>query len=165
MNTKQLIGTVFDTALKIVIIIVVVMFTYKYATDAYNFGYRIFTEEPVAAEGNAKVISIAITEEAGTMDIGEVLEEKGLINDSKVFYAQELISEYHGELKPGIYELSSDMTVKEMLEIMSAGDKSEEASSGVSAAEGASEADTPEGTAGDAGAEGSETPEDATDAE
>ncbi len=163
MNTKQLIGTVFDTVLKIVIIIVVVMFTYKYATDAYNFGYRIFTEAPVAEEGNAKVISIAITEEAGTMDIGEVLEEKGLINDAKVFYVQELISEYHGELKPGIYELSSDMTVKEMMEIMSAEDEesgAEEVSSGSVTAEEDSSAGTEDG-----GAESSGTPEDDTGAE
>ncbi len=163
MNTKQLIGTVFDTVLKIVIIIVVVMFTYKYATDAYNFGYRIFTEAPVAEEGNAKVISIAITEEASTMDIGEVLEEKGLINDAKVFYVQELISEYHGELKPGIYELSSDMTVKEMMEIMSAeGEESgsEEVSSGAVTAE-----EDPDAGTADGEAESSETPEDDTGAE
>ncbi|WP_342757209.1 endolytic transglycosylase MltG [Kineothrix sedimenti] len=163
MNTKQLIGTVFDTVLKIVIIIVVVMFTYKYATDAYNFGYRIFTEAPVAEEGNAKVISIAITEEASTMDIGEVLEEKGLINDAKVFYVQELISEYHGELKPGIYELSSDMTVKEMMEIMSAEDEesgAEEVSSGSVTAEEDSNAGTEDGEA-----ESSGTPEDDTGAE
>ncbi len=163
MNTKQLLGTVFDTVLKIVIIIVVVMLTYKYATDAYNFGYRIFTEAPVAEEGNAKVISIAITEEAGTMDIGEVLEEKGLINDAKVFYVQELISEYHGELKPGIFELSSDMTVKEMMEIMSAeGEESgsEEVSSGAVTAE----EDSNVGTA-DGEAESPETPEDDTGAE
>ena len=163
MNTKQLIGTVFDTVLKIVIIIVVVMFTYKYATDAYNFGYRIFTEAPVAEQGNAKVISIAITEEASTMDIGEVLEEKGLINDAKVFYVQELISEYHGELKPGIYELSSDMTVKEMMEIMSAEDEesgAEEVSSGFVTAEEDSSAGTEDG-----GAESSGTPEDDTGAE
>lgn len=163
MNTKQLLGTVFDTVLKIVIIIVVVMLTYKYATDAYNFGYRIFTEAPVAEEGNAKVISIAITEEAGTMDIGEVLEEKGLINDAKVFYVQELISEYHGELKPGIFELSSDMTVKEMMEIMSAeGEESgsEEVSSGAVTAEEDSNAGTADGEA-----ESPETPEDDTGAE
>lgn len=121
MNTKQLIGSVFDTALKIVIIIVVVMFTYKYATDAYNFGYRIFAEEPVSEEGNAKVISIAITEDATTMDIGKVLEEKGLIDDARLFYVQEMLSKYRGEIKPGIYELSSDMTAKEMMEVMSAG--------------------------------------------
>lgn len=163
MNTKQLLGTVFDTVLKIVIIIVVVMLTYKYATDAYNFGYRIFTEAPVAEEGNAKVISIAITEEAGTMDIGEVLEEKGLINDAKVFYVQELISEYHGELKPGIFELSSDMTVKEMMEIMSAeGEESgsEEVSSGAVTAEEDSNAGTADGEE-----ESPETPEDDTGAE
>ncbi|WMC91570.1 endolytic transglycosylase MltG [Kineothrix sp. MB12-C1] len=129
MNTRQLIGTVFDTVLKIVIIIVVVMFTYKYATESYDFGYRIFAEEPVSSTENARIISIGITEEATVMDIGEVLEEKGLINDARLFYVQELISRYHGELKPGIYELSSDMTANEMMEVMSAEDVQQEADS------------------------------------
>lgn len=120
MNAKHIIGTVFDTVLKIVVIVAVIMFTYKYAVEAYGFGYRVFAEEPVSSPETAKIISIAITEEASLMDIGTVLEEKGLINDARLFYVQEMLSPYHDEIRPGIYELSSDMTAEEMMEIMSA---------------------------------------------
>lgn len=131
MNAKQLIGAVADTVFKIVIIIVVVMFTYKYAMGAYDFGYRVFAEQPVSSEETARTISIAITEEATTTDIGKVLEEKGLIDDARLFYVQEMLSPYHKELKPGIYELSSDMTADEMMAVMAAELAEEDESLGV----------------------------------
>ena len=53
-------------------------------------------------------------------------KEKGLIRDAKLFYFQEMFSEYKGELKPGVYELSTGMTPYEMMEIMSASDEEEE---------------------------------------
>ena len=56
----------------------------------------------------------------------DILEEKGLIRDAKLFYFQEMFSEYKGELKPGVYELSTGMTPYEMMEIMSASDEEEE---------------------------------------
>lgn len=118
MKTGQIIGSVLDTVIKIVIIVVVVMFAYKYAVEAYDFGYRVFAEEAVSTESNAKIISISINEDATAMDIGEVLQEKGLIEDARLFYVQELLSGHHDELIPGIYELSSNMTSKEMIEII-----------------------------------------------
>ncbi len=120
MNVKQLIGAVADTVFKIVIIIVVIMFTYKYAMGAYEYGYRVFAEKPISSEETAKTISISITEEATTMDIGKVLEEKGLIDDARLFFVQEMLSPYHDKLKSGIYELSSDMTAEEMMAVMAA---------------------------------------------
>lgn len=120
MKAARIIGGVLDTAVKIVVLVVVVMFTYKYAMMAYDFGYRIFAEEPVSASETAKVISISISEDATAMNIGEVLEDKGLIRDAKLFYVQEMLSGHHGELKAGIYELSSDMTAEQMIEIITA---------------------------------------------
>ncbi len=128
MSVKGLIGTALDTAVKIFLIIVVVTYTYKYAMQAYEFGYRIFAEQPVSGEEAAKVISISVTGEASVMEIGTVLEEKGMIKDARLFYLQELLLGYHGKIKPGIYELSSDMTAEEMLAVMSveASEESEE---------------------------------------
>lgn len=120
MNVKNLIGTVLDTAIKIFLIVVIVSYTYKYAMQAYEFGYRIFAEAPMSSEETARVISISVAEDATVMEIGTVLEEKGMIRDAKLFFIQELLSKYHDEIKPGIYELSSDMTAKEMLAVMSA---------------------------------------------
>ena len=52
------------------------------------------------------------------MEIGQILEEKGLIRDAKIFYIQETLSEYHGYLAPGIYELNTSMTIEEMINTM-----------------------------------------------
>ena len=120
MNVKQLVGTILDTVIKIVIIAVVVTYTYRYAVQVYEFGYRISAEEPMSSAENARFISISVTEDATVMDIGEVLQEKGMIRDARLFYIQELLSVYHDKLKPGVYELSSNMTAKEMLAVMSA---------------------------------------------
>lgn len=126
MNVKQLVGTILDTVIKIAMIAVIVTYTYRYAMQAYEFGYRISAEEPVSSAETARLISISVTEEATVMDIGEVLEEKGMIRDARLFYIQELLSVYHDKLKPGVYELSSDMTAKEMLAVMSAEPAEEE---------------------------------------
>lgn len=120
MNVKNLIGTVLDTIIKVVLIAVVVVYTYRYAVQAYDFGYRIFAEEPVSASDGSKAISISVTEEATVEEIGAVLEEDGMIRDARLFYVQELLSSYHDKIKPGIYELRSDMTAREMLAVMSA---------------------------------------------
>ena len=120
MKATQIIGSILDTAVKIVVLVVVVMFTYKYAVQAYDFGYRIFAEAPVSSPETAKVISISISEDATAMNVGEVLEEKGLIRDANLFYVQEFLSGHHGELRPGLYELSSDMTSEQMIDIITA---------------------------------------------
>lgn len=145
MNAKQLVGTILDTVIKIAIIAVIVTYTYKYAMQVYEFGYRISAEEPVSSAETARLISISVTEEATVMDIGEVLEEKGMIRDARLFYIQELLSVYHGKLKPGVYELSSDMTAKEMLAVMSAepaeGEEETEEEDGASSKDGGSTED------------------------
>lgn len=126
MNGKQLIGTIIDTTLRIVFIVAAVMLIYKYAMTAYDFGYRVFAEEPVSSAENARTISISFDANATTMEIGEALEENGLIQDAKLFYVQEFLSGYHGELQPGLYELSSSMTAEEMMAAMAAKGKEDQ---------------------------------------
>lgn len=128
MKASHIIGAVLDTVVKIVAVVVIVMLIYKYALVAYDFGYRVFAEKPVSTPERAKTISISITEDATAMDIGKVLEEKGLINDARLFFVQELLSGHHDELKPGIYELSSDMTPEEMIKVLTAEPAAEEGS-------------------------------------
>lgn len=118
MKISHVIGSVLDTLIKILMIVVAVMFTYKYSMLAYDFGYRVFAEGAVSTQASARVFSISVSEEATVMEIGELLEEKGLIKDARLFYVQEYLSGHHGEIKPGIYELSSAMTSIEMIELM-----------------------------------------------
>ncbi len=48
-----------------------------------------------------------------------MLKENGLIKDVSVFVVQEKLSEYSGEIKPGVYVLNTSMTAEEMIAVMS----------------------------------------------
>ena len=122
---RKMIWGVAKGVLKIVITLAVVLLIYNVGLKAYDFGYRIFAEEPMEL-GNGRMISVSIVEGKSVSEIGEILEEKGLIRDAKLFYFQEMFSEYKGELKPGVYELSTGMTPYEMMEIMSASEEETE---------------------------------------
>ncbi|MDE6976784.1 MAG: endolytic transglycosylase MltG, partial [Lachnospiraceae bacterium] len=63
--------------------------------------------------------TIGIAEDADIMDIAKMLKERGLIADEKLFVVQEFLSAYHNEILPGIYDLSTNMTAEQMLEVMS----------------------------------------------
>ncbi|MCR4750098.1 MAG: hypothetical protein K5877_09945 [Lachnospiraceae bacterium] len=117
-NIKELIGSIFSTAIKIVIGFIVVMFIRKYAILAYNYGYRVFTEPPVTLSGDGTNISVSIGEEHSALEVGKMLESKGLIRDGKLFLLQELVSENHGKIQPGKYDLNTTMTAEEMINVM-----------------------------------------------
>lgn len=104
--------------IKIVVFAFIIMFLYRAAVTAYDYGYRVFAEEPVS-EGEGRIISVYVEENDSVSDIGQMLEEKGLIRDGKLFTIQELLSEHHGKIQPGIYDLNTAMTSQEMIAVMS----------------------------------------------
>lgn len=124
MNKKMLTG-VAGTIVKIAVAVAVVILVYNLAIKAYDFGYRIFAEEPIDS-GAGRTVSVSIVEGKTVSEIGDILEEKGLIRDSNLFYFQEMFSEYKGDLQPGVYELSTSMTPYEMMAIMSVTEETEE---------------------------------------
>lgn len=119
MNIKSLIGIVIETILKVVVVAAVIMVVFQGAARAYDFGYKVFADEPLSLTGG-RTITVGIAEDAGIKEIAEMLQEKGLIEDASLFVVQELLSAYHDEIQPGIYDLSTDMTAEQMLAIMSA---------------------------------------------
>lgn len=117
MNTRHLISAVCGTILKVAVTVVVVMLLYKGAIMAYDYGYRVFAEPPVAA-GEGRAVTVTVTEKMTSSEMGEMLFSKGLIRDAKLFEVQFLLSEFRSDVKPGTYDLSTSMTVEEMLEVM-----------------------------------------------
>lgn len=119
MDGKKIIMSVFKSVITLAFAALIIMLIYNVMLKAYDFGYRIFAEEPMSPAPGL-TMSVAIVEGKSVREIGEILEEKGLIRSASLFYLQELVSSYHGELQPGIYELSTAMTPNEMMEIMAA---------------------------------------------
>ncbi|MBS7341474.1 MAG: aminodeoxychorismate lyase [Suilimivivens sp.] len=126
MKARYLITAAVETIIKVVVLAAVVVFIVRGASKAYDFGYRVFADEPISVSGG-RTITVGISENMSVKDIALMLEEKGLIEDADLFVVQELLSAYHGELRPGIYDLGTDMTATQMMEIMSAsGQETEE---------------------------------------
>lgn len=119
MNAKKIVISIFKSCITIVVLMFVAMFVYKLCIKTYDFGYRIFAEEPMSPPPGYTT-SVAIVEGKSVMEIGEILEERGLIRNAYIFYLQELVSDYHGQLMPGVYELSTAMTPEEMMALMAA---------------------------------------------
>lgn len=119
MEGKQVAGAVLGTIIKVVVVAVVIMFVYRFSVSAYDFGFRLFGEEPMT-QGEGVTISITVDEADSVMDVAAKLEENGLIRDAKLFFVQEKFSEYKGMISPGTYELNTSMTAEQMIEVMGA---------------------------------------------
>lgn len=118
MKAKYLIGAVFETVFKGVLLVFIVIFVYRTAMAAYDFGFRVFAEEPISRSGG-RIITVSIAEDYTVSGVAEMLAEKGLIRDANLFVIQELLSKHHDKLRPGIYDLSTAMTAEEMMAVMS----------------------------------------------
>ena len=97
-------------------LLVVTAFVIKGATKAYMFGYAVFMDEAVDTEENAREVTVTISEGDSALDIGEMLERRGLVNNAYVFFVQSYCYEAGRNLKPGSYDLNTGMNAKEMME-------------------------------------------------
>ncbi len=117
MNIKEILGTTVQIIVKVAIFAIIIMYVFRAAVAAYDYGYRVFTEEAVST-GEGRIISVSIEGSQSVLDVGNMLQEKGLIRDGKLFVIQELLSENHGNIQPGVYDLNTSMTAQEMLEVI-----------------------------------------------
>ena len=119
MNVKYVIGSIVEMVIKIVVFIFIAMFVVRTATAAYDYGFRVFAEKPIDV-GEGRTISVSIGSTDSAKEVGEMLQQRGLIRDANLFRIQELLSENHGMIQPGIYDLSTAMTAQEMLAVIAA---------------------------------------------
>lgn len=118
MNTKKAALTVLSIALKIVIYAVIIMGVYRLGTMAFNYGHSIFDEEAVDPKPG-RTIEVTVEPGASVGEIAKLLEEKGLVEDWRLFYLQAKLSKYSDTMKSGPYTLSTAMLPSEMMAVMS----------------------------------------------
>ncbi len=117
MKALNIVGAVAGAIFRLVAAVAVVYVIYRGVGICYDYGYRIFTE-PAVAIGEGRTVTVSVTEEMNPMEIGELFESRGLIRDAKLFVLQYYLSEYTKEVGPGTFELSTTMTVEEMMQAM-----------------------------------------------
>lgn len=116
INNKSLFKFV-RIAFSIMVILLFVSVIVNAGSTAFDFGYRVFTEPAMEAKPGTDVL-VQIKETDSPKDIGELLENKGLIRDKNLFALQLKLSAYAKKIKPGVYTLNTAQTAKEMIVIM-----------------------------------------------
>lgn len=120
MKLNKVIFRFVSVSFSVLMLLLVVAGLLKLGTFCYNFGYRVFTEAAVDEKPGRDVV-VQVTSDMSERDIGNMLEEEGLVRDGNVFYVQLKVSAYSGKLKPGIYTLNTSMTGKDMITVLAAG--------------------------------------------
>lgn len=118
MSLGKIVKRVLSISCSALLFILIIYGLYQVGIRSYSFGYRIFTEPPVAAE-DGKDKLVRIKQSMGAPEIGELLQEKGLIKDKWLFVLQLKFSEYNKKILPGVYTLNTSMTAQEMMKVMS----------------------------------------------
>ena len=103
----------------VLIAILIVFFIIYLSVMAYSLGYESTAYEPVTTESEAVEIEITITRDMTASDIGQMLIDEGVIDESlQAFLIQDRLSGLHGEYVAGTYTLSTALTVDEILQII-----------------------------------------------
>ena len=113
-------GGAFKIALYVCIVVLIIWL----GRLSYQFGHDIFDQQPMIP-GEGQEITVVVKEDDSVYDIAKTLESKGLVEDAKVFWVQEKLSNYKGQMKPGTYLLSTAYEPSRLLAIM-AGDAEQE---------------------------------------
>lgn len=119
---KKIISEIFFIIVRLAIVAALIYAGYRCTSYCYDFGFRIFADEAKdPAPGITK--TVAIVEGKSVKEIGDVLKEKGLIDNSLLFMFQVKFSEFDEKLQPGVYELSTAMSPFDMMAVMAAEDE------------------------------------------
>ncbi len=125
MDAGRILMKFFSVCLSVIVFVVFAFLLYRMGEYSFDFGYRVFTEKVMTTEENAKDKVVRITSDMGAKEIGDLLESKELIRDSNLFVVQLMLSAYKDDMKPGTYTLSTSMTAKEMMQVISAEEEEE----------------------------------------
>ena len=125
MSLKYIVGATVQIIIKVALFAFIITYIIRIATAAYDYGYRVFTEPPMSF-GDGRIISVYVEDDSSALEVGEMLQDKGLIRDGRLFMIQELLSEYHGMIQPGVYDLNTNMTAEEILAVIAQETETEE---------------------------------------
>lgn len=118
MDIKKAALTVLSIAWKIVVLAVVIMGIFRLGGMAFDYGHSIFQEKAMDPEPG-RTITVTVEDSFSTTDIAKMLQDKGLVEDWKLFSIQVQLSKYAKTLKPGTYTLTTAMKPREMMAVMS----------------------------------------------
>lgn len=127
-NEGKIASGMAGSVLRILLYVCVVLLIIWAGKTAYQLGYQIFNQQAMDP-GDGREVTVVIKEGASAYQVGRTLEKKGLIEDAKVFFVQEKLSNYRGKIKAGTYILSTAYTPDRIMAVLS-GESDEDSGGG-----------------------------------
>lgn len=141
MNINKLLFRFIKIAFTLMIVLLIVYAFIRLGTTAYDFGYRVFTESAMEEEPGTDVL-VQVKSGMSGRELGQLLENKGLVRDANLFYLQLRFSAYYNRIHSGTYTLNTSMTPKEMIVEMAQADSDTEQTEDTQEPEAATEVTT-----------------------
>lgn len=104
--------------------ILIILLTFC-AKRAYKFGYEIFADE-TSGDVYEREYPVTITESMTDVQVAELLETRGLIEDKNRFLVKKAVFFGKEEFLPGNYILKTSMTMSQILQTLVSGNVSED---------------------------------------
>ncbi len=102
--------------LNVAFYILVVVLIINFSKIAYDFTYQLYGPVTVSEKGKGTTVELNIDKGESTMDVASKLEVNRVIKNKYSFYLKTKLGSY--VLMPGIYEVSTDMTYNEILNVI-----------------------------------------------
>ena len=118
MNTRKAVLRVGSICLKVAVFVLICFGLVSLGQTTYRYTHAVFSDEAFET-APGKDIHVEISENVSIGKFAQVLEEKGIIEDAKIFKLQMKMSDYEGTVKAGTYELNTSMKPSQILKILS----------------------------------------------
>ena len=106
----------------ILLLMLVLLLIFILGRTAYRFGYAVFNQTAMAPLPGEN-ITVTIPAGASPREIGQILENAGLVGDASLFAAQERLSVYHKKITAddfagGTYRLNTSQKPDDILAVL-----------------------------------------------
>jgi UPF0755 protein len=118
MNTRKAVLRVGSICLKVAVFVLICFGLVSLGQTTYRYTHAVFSEEAFE-EAPGKDIRIEIPEDVSAERFAQILEEKGLIEDAKIFKLQMKMADFGNTVKAGTYDLNTSMKPSQMFKLLS----------------------------------------------
>ena len=125
MSNKS-IRMLISVSLNVLIIVLGIYLIFFMGSKAYSFGEKVFNEQSVDSQDNARTVEVTITTGIQAKKLAGMLYDKGLVQDKTIAYFQIQFSDYKDKFVCGTYELNTGMTPTEIMQVLAQSDSEEE---------------------------------------
>lgn len=125
MNARKAAAHVGIICLKVAVYVAIVLGLIYLGQTTYYYTHAVFANEAFE-EAPGKTVKLTISETVSGKELARVLEENGLIEDSKVFQIQMKMAGFGQTIEADTYELNTSMPPSELIKILSETDGADE---------------------------------------